>query len=263
MKGKLILVVLFITSLVITFYGCVPSKPVEDVEILPSERLVKRLEANRRKIKAFEGSGVITINTATLNNVNASFRIIVQKPDSIYLEIYGPFGIDLAKAMVTQGKFTFYDIINNTIYRGSNNSDILEKIFKVKLSFNELIDAFTGSVNMTKELTEQPSQYEVSYDKYILTYVDSNTQVKSRYKVDIRDLTITDYQIFDDVDDEVLSGVYANFKVVENVSIPMFVQITNKEDDQKVTIEYRKVNLNKKNKGITFNFPDDAKFVDW
>lgn len=263
MKRKLIVVVLFAASLIAAFAGCVPSKPTEEVEILPSERLVKRLEANRRKIKAFEGSGVITINTAALNNVPASFKIIVQKPDSIYLEVYGPFGIDLAKAMVTEGKFTFYDVMNNTVYRGKNNTDMLEKIFKVKLSFDELLDAFTGSVNMTQELTEQPSKYEVAYDKYILTYVDSNTQIKNRYRVDIRDLTVTDYQVIDEADQEVLDGTYSNFKLVDNIFFPMYVQITNKDADQKVTIEYRKVNINKKNRKLTLNYPDDVKVVDW
>lgn len=262
MKRSYLLIILLASVLIGIYDGCVPSKPGEDIEILPSERLIKKLEANRRKIKSFEGIGNIAVNSSEIN-ANANFKITIQRPDSIYLEIYGPFGIDLAKALVTYGNFTFYDVINNTVYKGQSNSDVLEKIFKVNLSFGELVDAFTGSVNLTPQLSQEPSEYEVSYDKYVLTYIDSLTLSRNRYKVDIRELAITDYQLFSDENKLILEGIYTNFRPMEGVSIPMRAQIVNKAEDQKVSIEYRKVELNKRNTKITMSIPGDAKIVEW
>src|SRR5512147_1865335 len=93
----------------LSFNGCIPSKPAEEVEILPSERLLKKLEANRRKIKELEGIGSISFKSPDLNT-SSSFKVIFQKPDSVYLEIYGPFGIDLAQVLITSNDFSFYDI---------------------------------------------------------------------------------------------------------------------------------------------------------
>jgi outer membrane biogenesis lipoprotein LolB len=152
--------------------GCIPSKPsADEVETIPSERLVKKLEANRRKVKSFEGSGTLLINTDKINT-SANFKIWLHKPDSIYLEIYGPFGIDLAQALVTNNKFQFFDAMHNTLYKGNTNSDVLQKIFKVNMSFNDLLDAFVGAVNMNSRLSSEPDKYEIKYDKYILTYND-------------------------------------------------------------------------------------------
>jgi len=81
-----------VTIFTFLFDGCVPSKPTEDVELLPSERLINKLEANRRKIKNFEGIGVFEIESDQYSN-SANFQIVMQKPDSIYFSLLGPFGI--------------------------------------------------------------------------------------------------------------------------------------------------------------------------
>ncbi len=104
---KLTLITLLLIDTLILIIGCVPSQPTEDYELLPSERLTNKLEANRRKIKSFDGNGTIIVNTLEMDN-SATFRVVLQKPDSIYLTIMGPFGIELAQALVTKEKFVFY-----------------------------------------------------------------------------------------------------------------------------------------------------------
>ena len=83
---KILLVLFFTAALVIT--SCVPSKPVHDDEkILPADRLIKRLEANRRKIKTFQGTGILNINTPEIN-AKANFEVVLKKPDSVKVSIW-------------------------------------------------------------------------------------------------------------------------------------------------------------------------------
>ncbi|MBZ0199064.1 MAG: hypothetical protein K8H86_04290, partial [Ignavibacteriaceae bacterium] len=90
MKKYIINGAVLIVIILISISGCVPSKPTEEVEILPSERLINKLEVNRRKVKNFEGNGTINITSDQFTG-SASFNIILQKPDSIYLTVMGPF----------------------------------------------------------------------------------------------------------------------------------------------------------------------------
>jgi len=108
-------IIISLTIFIFLFDGCVPSKPTEDVELLPSERLINKLEANRRKIKNFEGIGVFEIESDQYSN-SANFQIVMQKPDSIYFSVLGPFGIELAQALVTKDDYVFYDALQNTAY---------------------------------------------------------------------------------------------------------------------------------------------------
>lgn len=242
--------------------GCVPSQPTEEFELLPSERLTNKLEANRRKIKSFEGTGTIFVSTPSLEN-SASFKVILNKPDSIYLTIMGPFGIELAQALVTKEKFTFYDALQNTAYTGSVNSNVLQNIFRINLSFEDLLDAFVGSVNLTNNLYRPPDNYIVEDDKYVLTYNDEARGIKSVYRVDVRRLGITSFNLFDFEDNLRLKGDYTDFELIENVAVPYKIKVENVVDEQKIGIEYKKINVNKSNSIIYFNVPDDATILKW
>jgi outer membrane lipoprotein-sorting protein len=259
---KVSLIILFLSNILLIITGCVPSQPTEEFELLPSERLTNKLEANRRKIKSFEGSGTIFVNTPSMDN-SATFRIVLQKPDSIYLTIMGPFGIELAQALVSKEKFTFYDALKNTAYIGDVNSNALQSIFRINLSFEDLLDAFVGSVNLTSNLYRAPDNYYVEDDRYVLTYLDSARTSKTVYKVDVRQLGITDYQLFGLDEALTLQGKYSDFELLENLAVPYKIAIENKTDDQKINIEYKKIIVNKKNILIDFKLPDDATIIKW
>jgi len=259
---KLLFAIILVISSFLLIPGCVPSKPVDEVEILPSERLINKLEVNRRRIKSFEGTGVLNVRADGINQ-SASFRVVLQKPDSLYLTIMGPFGIELAQAVVTNENFIFYDALQNTAYKGKLTSNILQEIFKIDLSFSDLMDAFIGSVNLTDNLYTQPDKYNIDYDKYVLTYIDSITGRKTIYRVDIRQLGITDYYVFDSDGYELIEGKYSQFDLHENVAVPYKIEIQNKERNQRIVIEYRNISVNKKNITIDFVLPNDATIIEW
>ena len=242
------------------FSGCIPSKPTESVEILPSERLIKKLEANRRKIKNFEGTGNIKISTSGMNN-SASFKVVLVKPDSVYINIFGPFGIDLAEALVTSSNFIFYDEIHNVVYKGMNDNNILKKIFKIDITFSEVMDMFVGAVNLTPKLSKEPNNYEIAYDKYILTYLESESERKSKYFIDIRELSITNYQLLDQSDKILAEGDYSKFKFIEELPVPYIIRLVRNNENEKVNIEYKKIEINKNNVKIHLNIPDDAEII--
>jgi len=257
--------IIFVLTVLLNFYfipGCVPSKPTDEVEILPSERLINKLEVNRRRIKNFEGHGTLSVKSNQYNN-SASFRVVLQKPDSIYLTIMGPFGIELAQALVTNDHFVFYDALSNTAYQGEASDEVLREIFKIDLSFDDLIDAFIGSVNLTNKLYQPPNNYTVEYDTYILTYIDSLTNVKTEYKVDIRELGITNYELSDNTGEIILEGKYSKFDLLESVAVPYKIEVQNKRQKQMVTIEYKDMEANKKNIYIDFKLPLDATVIKW
>ena len=258
------LLILFIVAEIsfLILPGCVPSKPTDEVEILPSERLINKLEINRRRIKSFEGSGTISVRNGSMNQ-SVSFRIVLQKPDSLYLTMLGPFGIELAQALVMENNFIFYDAINNMAYEGEVDSDILNQIFKINLTFNELMDAFIGSVNLTDNLYRPPAKYDIDYDKYVLTYIDSDTQRKTIYRVDIRELGITDYQVLDSDGEGLLEGKYSKFELLENVAVPYKIELQNKKYNQQVSVDYKHMVVNKRDIVIDFKAPDDATIIQW
>ena len=262
MKKYSLILLLPIFFIILFISGCVPSKPSEEVEILPAERLVNKLEANRRRIKSFEGSGTLVVQTSNTEN-KASFETSLVKPDSIYLTILGAFGIQLAQTLVTTDNFIFYDDLHNTAYQGQLTEDVLKNIFKIDLPFSDVIDAFIGSVNLTKHLYKQPTKYSVEYDKYTLTYLDSTTNFTSIYKIDIRSLGITSFQVIDPDGEVALDCKYSDFDYIGNVAVPYTIVIQNVKEGQSVSIMYKKIRANAADISIDFKVPDDATVIKW
>ncbi len=246
----------------IFFEACVPSKPTVEEKELPADRLIKKLEANRRKIKTFEGSGVMNVESPQLS-AKANFEVILIKPDTIKLSVFGPFGIDLAHALVTKNDFKFYDVIRNDLYTGDVKMEILRNIFKVDLSFDDLLDAFSGSVNLTSNLRREPDNFVINDDSYTLNYLDNRSKKKSIYEISIDEFAITNYKLVKDTTDVIFEGNYSDFRSFENVPVPFFSRVEYKEKDQSVTIEYRNIVVNKEITDVSFEYPNDVNVIKW
>jgi len=260
---KVLLLSFVLVSIFLSFFnGCSSTSSSEEIEILPADRLVKRLEVNRRKIRSFEGSGILTIKTPDFNN-SASFNVVMIKPDSIYLTIMGPFGIELAQALVTKRAFSFYETLSNTIYMGETNDDILRNILRIDISFSDLMDAIIGAVNLTDRLYKNPDSYQVQNDKYVVSYRDSLEQTVSTYSIDIRSLGITQYTLKSSKGKELLVGDYTNFSLTENVATPKKIKLVNKAESESLQIEYKSLSANEKDIKIDFKFPVDATIIRW
>lgn len=259
-KIKNIVIVLFALSFI---FGCSSEKEIMNTEkIIPANRLLKKLEGNRRKIKTFEGSGTLNIKSEKFSG-KTSFKILIKKPDSIKISIYGPFGIDIAHGLFSKDNFEFYDVLKNRVIVGQNSKDVLEKLFKINLSFEELIDAFAGAVNLTENLRREPTNYKQLEDRYNLTYIDKVENKKNKYLITKDDLKITDYFVLTLSDKELLSAEYSNFQKFEDVPVPLSVLIRNKNERQSVSIEYKKITVNKKLKPLNINLPSDVKTIKW
>ncbi len=260
-KGFLVLSLLFVFS-ILFIDGCIPSKPMVEERVIAADRLIKRLEANRRKIKTMEGAGSITIKTADMD-AKSSFKVEIKRPDSIKVSFYGPFGIDLASALITQENFQFYDAINNNYYKGKLNSAAMKQVMKINISFGELLDVLTGSVNLTDKLRRDPDHYESNDEFYRLTYNDSSASKSSIYTIRQKDLGITEYNVNDFSGKNLINAKYSDFHDLEDTPIPYMIDLNEQENNQKIKIEYRTVDVNTEIGNLTIDIPNDAKVIDW
>lgn len=262
MKNSVVLILLAIFFAALFSSSCVPSKPTYEKKVLPADRLIKKIEANRRKIKSFEGNGKLDIKTPNFEG-RGSFEIYIKKPDSIKLGVYGPFGIDLAQVLVTRRDFLFYDVMRDRAYSGNVSNDVLKKIFRIDMSFNDLIDAFAGAVNLTGKLSEVPQNFEITDDYYYLTYFENSSNIEFKYDINILDNALLRYQVIKKPGDLLFEGRYSEFEHFDNVPIPLRTVVENKNDNQALMIEYRNITVNENIGSLKIFLPDDVEIIRW
>jgi outer membrane biogenesis lipoprotein LolB len=257
------LFVFIISALISQFClnGCTPSIPVKVDRVISSDRLIKRLEANRRKVKSFIGTGSISIKTSEMD-AKSSFQVEIKKPDSVKISFFGPFGIDLAFALITPQNFQFYDAINNIYYRGKVKPGVMKEILKINISFDELIDVATGSVNLTDKLRSDPNKFEAVDELYKLTYIDSVNRKSSNYWIKSEELEIRQYQLNDSKGKNLVDAKYSDFMKIEENTIPKQIKMNDLLNNQQIKIEYRIIEVNKEIGKLIIDIPDDAKIIE-
>jgi len=248
--------------LIVYIIGCAPSRQFDDDRVLSADRLIKRLEANRRKVKTFRGTGLLNIQSNQLN-AKSNFEVMVKKPDTVKVSFYGPFNIDLAQVLITPTDFQFYDIINNSLYTGKLREGIMKQILKVDMSFDEVLDALTGSVNLTDKLRSEPDLYETTGNNYRLTYIDSVNSINRIFLVRANDLAISSNILKDFKNNTLVEGNYSAFRNIEEVSIPFEINMNDIINKQKLRVEYRTIEVNKNVDRLRLDLPNDVRIIEW
>lgn len=258
------LAVIYILTFCSLFYfeGCAPSTPLQTERTIAPDRLIKRLEANRRKIKSLTGSGTISIKTTELDT-KSSFQVEIKKPDSIKVSFFGPFGIDLAYALITQYDFQFYDVINNTVYKGKQRPGVMKEILKVNISYEDLMDLITGSVNFADRLRGEPSSSELIDDQLTLTYNDSLSQKTNSYIIQYNKLEIRQFLQNSAKGKNLIETKFSNFNRIDEIPIPMGIVFNDFVNNQKIQIEYKKFEINKEIEDLGLEISSDAKIIVW
>lgn len=259
---KRILLIIIAIVVLINIDGCAPSRTTEDMRVISADRLIKKLEANRRKIKTLRGVGSLSIYSTDVN-AKSSFEVLIKKPDSLKVSFYGPFNIDLAQVVISDKNFQFYDMINNTLYQGNIRDGIMKQLLKIDLPLDEIIDALAGSVNLTDKLRIEPDVYEAMGELYKLTYKDSTLSLEKNYIVRAKDLAITQYVVNKFNGRTELEGKYGGFKLFDEVPFPFEISLEDNKNKQRLKIDYKRVEVNETLNDFRLQIPNDAKVIQW
>ncbi len=257
--------VFLIVLISLALAGCRTMKPLKTestVEApLPISRILKRVEAERRKIKTFKASGILKISSEKFNG-KGSVEIVIKKPDSLKVSVFGPFGIELGEALVTPGSFYFYDAFRNRLFKGKNSEKASRKIFKLKYSLNELIDALTGYGNLSAELYKKPDSVKRENDWFSVAFSDSSGGTKQIFRIALGSHKMLLHSYLKEPDNIMAQNKFTDFTKINNINIPQKINISYGQKT-KLKLEYRHIRINERIKSMKLNIPEDAKIIKW
>ncbi|KAB2909008.1 MAG: DUF4292 domain-containing protein [Ignavibacteriales bacterium] len=264
---KLLFLMMIALPLTFSWQGCATSTESmeDDTEIIDGsikpERLVKKLEANRMKVRSLTGKGEMFVRTPEIDN-SAFFQSIIKRPDSLNVNVYGPFGIELANVLVTEKDFRFYESLNNTLYTGSVDDVALQNIFKVDLAFEDLKDAFAGMVNLTSRLYIEPTEFRFEKGYFYLSYADSVSGNVVSYKIKLDGLNLEQYTIKGKKGEVLLDAKYSDFKKFGTIMLPRMIEVRSPRLNQSLKLNYESLEINTE-PVIEFSPPSDATLIEY
>ncbi len=256
MIKKIFLLLIFTFTLFLQ-YCSAPVVKEEVKKSIPVNRILKRIEANRRKAKTFIGSGILKVESEKFSG-KANFEIMIKKPDSLKLSIFGPFGLDVGELLLTDKDYYFYDAFHNKLYYGKDRQKVIEKIFQLNFEFDDLLDAFAGAVNLTDKLNAAPDDSREDENYYYFVY--GSNQVNSTYQIDKENLTIKNYKL-KRKNDKIIESSFSDFSQYDGLNVPAKINLKYFEMNANLDVNYRNIRVNKEISNMKLFVPDDAEKI--
>lgn len=243
--------------------GCTGSRNDAELEKIPIKELKQKVNEQSEKIESMEASGTIAFDSPDMSN-SGYVEIRLRKPDSIFVKIEGPFGIDIANALITRSEFIYYNVQDNKVIMGPTSEINIGAILKMKISFDELINSLSGSFHFENE--EQDSIDASSENNLYVLRIDKD-YARKKFLVEPNSFVVNNYTVFDSKNKRMLEVNYSKFESETIASgaiyFPNQIIIYRPETKQTVWLIYESKELNKKNLNFKIKYPRTAKIIRW
>ncbi len=222
------------------------------------ELVFRTVSHNHDLVRTMHGSGRISIETPELAQTG-TFTFALKKPDSLKVTIEGPFGIDLGAALITRKNFMFYNSFQNRAVFGETNSSNLARIFRLAVTFDDLLSFFAGGTILSSD-PFLPVDLSSADDTFTLTVKDPMGD--RQYVLDPESLLITKIRQLNRSGMLLLEQEFADFRSVDGAVVPYRVRVTLHRDRRRAAVTYSDVDINGAVGDFTLPIPGNAERIE-
>lgn len=244
-----------------TLYSCTASKTTPKITTsdMTFDELKGRVNDNSQKLQSLDADGEISIDSPELSNTG-SITVSINKPDSVFTKLEGPFGIDVANLLVTRNNFIYYKPMDNKVIRGPSTGNYLSIILRIKIEFDDLVNAFSGKFTFNNDNYENVNV--LMEDNNYLVIITSDDEVK-KYWIDPDNYYVSKIGTYDNNGNIKIEIVYEKFFEKDDIYFPQKIFITRPKEKQHIWLTYYSHTFNSNKLTYKLKIPKSAKQIDW
>ncbi len=232
----------FLLALLFFTYSCshFKSEIKADLRNVTYQSLLENHAGWQEEIKSLSGQLKITLDSPQYSG-NFDASILVNQPDSMLLEVNGPFGMRLGKVFVSRSRFIFYNQIMNQFYKGSKQDFEGRNFLQFPLEISQLKDIFTARDPF--EVLEK-EKIEIRDNMYYLEVNNGNFNYSIWFDPTHLLISRIEYKENGNI---FYYKEYQNFQEVNGIYFPHHVNFVRPQTKEGISIFYTQLELNKKN----------------
>jgi len=194
-----------------------------------------KYQSNSGQIHTFKASARFTIESASYSG-HFSLKTYWIQPDTLFLQAEGPLGLDVGKIFVGELRFILYNQYNNNFVSGNIDNPFFSKFLQTSFSLKELKQSILGrppfpSSNIRLvDPTKGIFSVILGMNEYKY-YVNPATGLLEKWE------NIENGQVL-------VREQFKNYKEIDDIFIPGFIQIYLPQQNERVSIFYKDIELN-------------------
>lgn len=261
--------------------GCAGRPPQVNRDWQPQE-LYGRVLENYRRLHSFRGEGTLTIESTQVRFSAPAARVLVLKPDSIYIKVEAALGIDAGFFFADRRQFATFSPLENLYFYGETARVHELTLFQMDLTYDEMMSGMVGAAlppfDSTFTLTRdgntyrfdgkrQPQPDEEVIANGVTQYAAAELDTAAwrvTYWVNPEHGVVIKAEERDENGDLYARQEFKRFRQVRGVWLPQLIQMQRPVLKERLTIFYNHVEVNSKIAMAEFviNVPKNAKRVD-
>jgi hypothetical protein len=221
--------------------------------------IIKEVNSKSESVDNIISTGDIKVKTPKIDE-SASIEIHAKKRDDIWFLIEGPMGIDVAQAHFGRKKFVFLDDLNDELITGSTTIINIGTLTKIRCTFDDLMNAFTGTVRIPKGkkdslwLEDETSQYVVALKRGTIT---------RKYWVDKLNYSVSKYAYYNKKGQTLIQFEFSNFTTYGDASYAKRIEVRRPLKGEYFRLSLENVSPNQSYINFTVDYPSDVKRKNW
>ncbi len=249
----------FIFIFCLFLYSCTASDDTGSASDISFEELKSRVNANAQKLRSLDADGDISIESPSISS-NGSVTVSINKPDSVFIKLEGPFGIDVANLLITKSNFVYYNVMDNRVISGPSTPKNLGVIMRFKIEFDDIINAFSGKFAIGNEAYEETAVTAAGIN-YVVT-LKKKTEI-TKYWINSEDFYVTKFGSYDHEGNIKIEIDYENFYQKGDIYFPKKISISRPKENQNIWLNYSTEEFNNNRLKFKLKIPKSAKQVNW
>ncbi len=238
--------------------GCAGSGGIDTRRPLTPDDVMRHVEAKNAETFAVSATGKISIDSPELSNTG-NLAVNLLKPDSVYIEVTGPFGVSAVKGLVTRREFTFYNGLENTVLTGRTTSGNLRNVLRVAIDFDDIMQILAGTSGFSKALPGITPEGSLQDDVYRIVWRGPKETVE--YEVDTRYEAVRRYQRRSESGDILEEITYKDFRRMHGRYRPNIIALSRPPSEESLVIIYDRQVINDLPMDFSFKIPTAARRI--
>ncbi len=244
---------------ILALSSCAPKRTelTLDPTVVDASTLISKVQDRTRMVQSLEGQGTVTFESPGFGGT-AAFDLSLRKPDSLLVLLEGPFGIDIGTLFFSKEHFLAYNSQENLVVKGTPRANTLRTIIPFDLSFEEVLNAFSG----TFDIPYQPSNvrsYAVDEGMFLLV-LSCGPNVCS-YWIDHTLPQVTRYEVHDNEGTLLLQATMSSFTGDEDADVPTRIVLWFPGEEKQIAVQYSSLRVNPGALSFAYSVPSDARVL--
>jgi hypothetical protein len=246
---------LLVGILSLMFAGCASHRESLQLDTarVPAVRLIAAVRTQETAVLSFTGRGSVSFESPEASG-SVFFSVALQKPDSLLVRFEGPFGINVGFLFADRQSFVLYNAMENWYAAGPAGAAGIRSVLPVDLTFDQLIDAFTGTFRLPEN--RLPASYSIDDGQYLLVFPQGAGMAS--YWIDSELHAVTHYRLAEG-DSALVEAATDDWTEEDGRHVPRRITLTFPASSRQVSVYYSSVDVTPDALPFSYEVPAKAR----